>query len=318
MSKECIWEIIVPKDYRITLNLTHFDLEGNNYIASECDYDSLTVLSKVESDAMRRHGVYCGQRDVPTITSELNMLRLEFRSDHTIQKSGFAAVFTSDVDECATNNGGCQHDCTNTMGSYRCSCHNGYVLEPIEGQNCTEGGCKYEITAPAGQIYSPNYPELYPPSKDCVWRFTTTPGHRIKLQFSVFEMEPHQECTYDHIAIYDGSTPDSFTLGRFCGSKLPHPIAAASNEMFMVFKSDASVQRGGFAASHSTACGGRLQAGAELKHIYSHVRYSTVPYGNDVDCDWTIEAAMGWNVQLKFIEFEVSARGWWKLIGILF
>ena len=28
--------------------------------------------------------------------------------------------------------------------------------------------------------------------QDCVWVFTTTPGHRIKLVFNEFEMEPHQ------------------------------------------------------------------------------------------------------------------------------
>lgn len=29
-NKNCIWEIIAPPQYRITLNFTHFDLEGNN------------------------------------------------------------------------------------------------------------------------------------------------------------------------------------------------------------------------------------------------------------------------------------------------
>ncbi|XP_077568621.1 growth arrest-specific protein 6 [Stigmatopora nigra] len=33
-----------------------------------------------------------------------------------------------DVDECSNNNGGCDHECTNTMGSYHCSCHPGYML----------------------------------------------------------------------------------------------------------------------------------------------------------------------------------------------
>lgn len=285
------------------MNFTHFDLEGNNYIVSECDYDSLTIYSKMDEENLRRHGTFCGSREVPQITSERNGLRLEFRSDHTIQKSGFAATFVADLDECARNNGGCQHECINEQGSYRCACHNGYLLESTEGLNCTEGGCKYEITAPHGQIYSPNYPDQYPASKDCVWHFSTTPGHRIRLTFSVFEMEPHQECTYDHIALYDGDSPDSFSLGRFCGSKLPHPISAASNEMFMVFKSDASVQRRGFVATHSTACGGRLQATNVVKHFYSHARYSTDTYGNNVNCDWSIEAELGQNVQLTFIDF---------------
>jgi len=34
-------------------------------------------------------------------------------------------------------------------------------------------------------------------------------------------MEPHQECAYDHIAIYDGDSPESIILGRFCGNKEP-------------------------------------------------------------------------------------------------
>lgn len=33
-----------------------------------------------------------------------------------------------DVDECSIRNGGCDHVCNNTMGSYRCSCHQGYML----------------------------------------------------------------------------------------------------------------------------------------------------------------------------------------------
>lgn len=29
-NKSCIWEIIAPAQFKITLNFTHFDLEGNN------------------------------------------------------------------------------------------------------------------------------------------------------------------------------------------------------------------------------------------------------------------------------------------------
>ena len=79
--------------------------------------------------------------------------------------------------------------------------------------------------------------------QECVWIFSTTPGHRIKLLFTEFELEPHQECAYDHIVVYDGHTTDRQILGRFCGSKLPHPLIANENTMLLVFKSDASVQR---------------------------------------------------------------------------
>lgn len=86
----------------------------------------------------------------------------------------------SDKDECAIDNGGCQHVCKNTIGSYVCSCSNGFTLHE-NGHDCKEGGCKHEITSPVGEIFSPNYPDYYPSRKDCVWQFTTTPGHRIKL-----------------------------------------------------------------------------------------------------------------------------------------
>lgn len=85
-----------------------------------------------------------------------------------------------DMDECAVNNGGCQHECKNTPGSYECTCNNGFTLHENR-HDCKEGGCKHEISAPHGKISSPNYPDSYPGRKDCVWHFTTTPGHRIKV-----------------------------------------------------------------------------------------------------------------------------------------
>ena len=36
----------------------------------------------------------------------------------------------TDINECLTNNGGCAHNCTNTVGSYYCECPDGYVLQP--------------------------------------------------------------------------------------------------------------------------------------------------------------------------------------------
>ncbi|XP_047481962.1 tolloid-like protein 2 [Penaeus chinensis] len=302
VNKNCIWEIIAPPQYRITLNFTHFDLEGNN---QDCEYDSVDIRSKLGTSEMRKHGVFCGQRLPLVITSEGNSLRIEFNSDNSVQKSGFAAVFFTDKDECATDNGGCQHICKNTIGSYVCSCLNGFTLHENR-HDCKEGGCKHEITAPVGEIFSPNYPDYYPSRKDCVWQFTTTPGHRIKLVFDEFEMEPHQECTYDHIALYDGTTSETGFLGRYCGAKVPHPIVAFNNQMFMVFKSDSSVQRRGFRARHTTVCGGGLKATSTVKHMYSHAKYGDQNYDNKEDCDWIIQAAQGESVHLTFLTFELE------------
>ncbi|XP_041970874.1 tolloid-like protein 1 isoform X2 [Aricia agestis] len=307
-SKNCLWEIVAPPQHRITLNFTHFDLEGSNTMyhqLQECEYDSVTVHSKLGADVLRRHGAFCGSVLPPPVTSDASVLRVQFTSDTSVHHSGFAATYYFDVDECADNNGGCQHECHNTLGSFECACHSGFTLHPNK-RDCKEGGCKYDITHAHGTINNPNYPEAYPARKDCVWQFSTTPGHRIKLIFNVFELEPHQECTYDHVTIYDGSSADEKTLGRFCGSKLPHPVVASQNQMYVVFKSDASVQRKGFLATYSTACGGYLAASEVVKHVYSHARYGHEPYESRANCDWSIVAPAGQFVRLTFLTFELE------------
>ena len=44
-------------------------------------------------------------------------------------------VPNSDVDECLSNNGGCNHNCHDSDGSYTCTCNNGYLLGS-DGRTC--------------------------------------------------------------------------------------------------------------------------------------------------------------------------------------
>ena len=45
-------------------------------------------------------------------------------------------VFCVDTDECKDQNGGCGHNCSNTVGSYRCSCLSGYTLNTTDNTSC--------------------------------------------------------------------------------------------------------------------------------------------------------------------------------------
>lgn len=300
-NKNCVWQIAAPEQYRITLNFTHFDLEGNN---QNCEYDSVRIISGTSPDSVV-NGVYCGSTLPMPITSEANTLRIEFNSDNSVQKTGFNAKFFTDKDECAVNNGGCQHICKNTVGSYECACHNGFTLHENK-HDCKEGGCQHEIDAPSGEISSPNWPDFYPSRKDCVWHFTTVNGQRIKIVFQNFELEQHQECTYDHIAIFDGDNTKARSLGRFCGAKVPPPVTSTGNTLYMVFYSDASVQRKGFHATHTTVCGGHLFASEQQTMLYSHARYGDQNYENKLECDWVIEAREGYKIAFYFNAFEIE------------
>ena len=42
----------------------------------------------------------------------------------------------ADIDECDTNNVSCEHICNNTIGSFECSCPDGYLLDENR-RNCS-------------------------------------------------------------------------------------------------------------------------------------------------------------------------------------
>uniref|UniRef100_H2ZHT2 Metalloendopeptidase n=1 Tax=Ciona savignyi TaxID=51511 RepID=H2ZHT2_CIOSA len=265
-NKQCIWQIVAPPQHKITIEFDKFELEGNEV----CKYDYVAVRSGFTDDSIF-HGKFCGTELPPVITSTNNEMSIKFNSDDTVAKRGFRIRFTSDRDECAVENGGCMHMCVNTVGSYTCNCRNGYVLHS-NGHGCKEGkyiptfasiksGCEHSITSHMGEITSPNWPNKYPSRKDCTWHVSTTAGHMVKLVFNEFELESQPDCAYDHLEIYDGADATAAILGRYCGSKRPTPIVASTNHMFVKFFSDASVQKRGFSASHTT---GKDGYGVEL------------------------------------------------------
>uniref|UniRef100_A0A158PA86 Metalloendopeptidase n=1 Tax=Angiostrongylus cantonensis TaxID=6313 RepID=A0A158PA86_ANGCA len=300
-SKECVWEIEAEYGYQIFLNFTTFNIEG---MKTECSYDYVKIG---ESERM------CGEYAEPLLfTSASNRVRVEFVSDSSVERTGFLANFIADLDECQTDNAGCEHICQNRLGSYLCLCHIGYILAD-DGHNCKEGGCFFELNSPSGRVClalrfctliqnkflflpgkvsTPNYPNSYPVNQNCTWHFITTPGHRLMLSFSSFQIEEHSQCKYDSVSIFDGGDSNAPPIGIFCGVVPPPMFMSSTNQLFLSFASDASVSRQGFEASYSSVCGGRLVAESTLGHIYSHATSA----GGECRRDRSIEAFV-WNLQ---------------------
>ena len=47
----------------------------------------------------------------------------------------FISLLRIDIDECVAGTHRCEHNCTNTVGSYTCSCRDGYSLS-ADGRRC--------------------------------------------------------------------------------------------------------------------------------------------------------------------------------------
>ncbi|VDN38077.1 unnamed protein product [Cylicostephanus goldi] len=63
-----------------------------------------------------------------------------------------------DINECVADNGGCHHDCVNTIGTFYCRCWAGFELEE-NGKTCKDidecaisnGGCSHRcVNSPGG------------------------------------------------------------------------------------------------------------------------------------------------------------------------
>ena len=68
-------------------------------------------------------------------------------------------VIILDVNECLTDNGGCTHQCNNTIGSYNCSCWNGYELSS-DNHNCIGKTVKSNIANACSWLISCK-PEIF-------------------------------------------------------------------------------------------------------------------------------------------------------------
>ncbi|XP_016893860.1 bone morphogenetic protein 1-like isoform X1 [Cynoglossus semilaevis] len=301
-NKNCVWQLVAPIQYRITLVFDMFETEGNDV----CKYDYVEVRSGLSSDSTL-HGKFCGVEKPDVITSVHNNMRIEFKSDNTVSKRGFKAHFFSDMDECSKENGGCQHECVNTFGSYSCQCREGFVLHDNK-HDCKEAGCDHVISSVSGTISSPNWPDQYPSKKSCSWALSTTPGHRIKLVFNEIDMESHQECAYDHLEVHDGQDAHAPSLGRFCGTKKPSPLISSGDKMFLRFYSDNSVQKRGFEVSYGAGCGGSLRAEVKTKDLFSHAQFGDNNYPGGSDCLWVVTAEKGYGVEIIFQVFEIEGE----------
>jgi len=48
---------------------------------------------------------------------------------------------------------------------------------------------------------SPNYPAAYPHQRECRWYVTVEPGKRVNVTIWDFDVEQHQNCSYDVLAV---------------------------------------------------------------------------------------------------------------------
>lgn len=72
----------------------------------------------------------------------------------------------------------------------------------------------------------------------------------MQLFFTRFSLESSFACSYDWVAVYDGSSTSAPLLGRFCGSNIPSPMRSSGPSLHVVFSTDSMWTDTGFEARY--------------------------------------------------------------------
>ncbi|XP_013375174.1 PREDICTED: CUB and sushi domain-containing protein 2 isoform X4 [Chinchilla lanigera] len=254
----CIWTIEADAGCTIGLHFLVFDTEEVHDVLRIWDgpVESGVLLKELSGSVLPKD-----------LHSTFSSVVLQFSTDFFTSKQGFAIQFsvstaTSCNDPGVPQNGSRSGNSWEAGDSTVFQCDPGYALQGSAEISCVKienrffwqpspptciAPCGGDLTGPSGVILSPNYPEPYPPGKECDWKVTVSPDYVIALVFNIFNLEPG----YDFLHIYDGRDSLSPLIGSFYGSQLPGRIESSSNSLFLAFRSDASVSNAGFVIDYT-------------------------------------------------------------------
>ena len=99
-------------------------------------------------------------------------------------------------------------------------------------------------------IQSPRYPIQYPSSTVCEWVIDFGYSNDVTVEFTVFDLESSQDCSYDYVTLHKGINKTGEVIGeQYCGMALPL-VQTVNGPLTIYFKSDFDTEFPGFSAKY--------------------------------------------------------------------
>ncbi|XP_076018226.1 neuropilin and tolloid-like protein 1 [Genypterus blacodes] len=177
--------------------------------------------------------------------------------------------------------------------------------------------------ADGGQFTSPNYPEKYPPERECVYIIEASPRQCIDLFFDEkYSIEPSWECKFDHIEVRDGPFSFSPIIGRYCGQQSPAYVRSSGRYLYIKFVADGELEAIGFSARYNFTqdpdfkdlsllpalpfCDFELSGPEGVVESTQIAKEGLAVQTEAVDCRWYIKAPPKEKIYLRFLEYEMQ------------
>ncbi|KAK3870090.1 hypothetical protein Pcinc_024652 [Petrolisthes cinctipes] len=223
--RQCRVDLKAPRGFRVRLSFTHFHLyHPLNLSNNNCDSMDSVRIQELKGSVL---GVYCGPGIPPPIMSSGEHLTLIFRSITSGPRvTGYRVLY---------------------------SFLNDFGLK--SGQQLRNNSCAFlfnSTTQHQGEIHSPNPGGKYPRDTVCRYVFHGQPQQRIRLTFTLFDVEgvaPCNERTDSDYIEFSNMEGDHSVLARRCGRFAPKVVESESSNFQLTFISNHKYDGMGFAAT---------------------------------------------------------------------
>ncbi|XP_046690064.1 neuropilin and tolloid-like protein 1 isoform X4 [Silurus meridionalis] len=186
------------------------------------------------------------------------------------------------------------------------------------------GQCGTWVKKPEGGLFtSPNYPNKYPPERECIYVIEAPPRQCIDLFFDEkYSIEPSWECKFDHIEVRDGPFGFSPIIGRYCGQQSPQYIRSSGRYLWIKFVADGELEAIGFSANYNfttdpdfkdmgvpkplPACEFEMSGPEGIIESQQIIRDGKALQTEAVDCKWFIRAPPRSKIYLRFLDYEMQ------------
>uniref|UniRef100_A0A8C0L9Z9 Seizure related 6 homolog like n=1 Tax=Canis lupus dingo TaxID=286419 RepID=A0A8C0L9Z9_CANLU len=245
-SQFCVWTIEAPESQKLHLHFERLSLHDKDRMMV---YSGLINKSALLYDSLQTESV-----PFEGLLSEGNSIRIEFTSDQARAASAFNIRFEAfEKGHCyepyIQNGNFTTSDPTYNIGTIvEFTCDPGHSLEQgpaiIECINVrdpywndTEPLCRAmcggELSAVAGVVLSPNWPEPYVEGEDCIWKIHVGEEKRIFLDIQFLNLS-----NSDILTIYDGDEVMPHILGQYLGNSGPQKLYSSTPDLTIQFHSD--------------------------------------------------------------------------------
>uniref|UniRef100_A0A287AHL2 Seizure related 6 homolog like n=1 Tax=Sus scrofa TaxID=9823 RepID=A0A287AHL2_PIG len=244
-SQFCVWTI-APEGQKLHLHFERLSLHEKDRMMV---YSGLTNKSALLYDSLQTESV-----PFEGLLSDGHTIRIEFMSDQARAVSAFNIRFEAfEKGHCyepyIQNGNFTTSDPTYNIGTIvEFTCDPGHSLEQgpaiIECINMrdpywndTEPLCRAmcggELSAVAGVVLSPNWPEPYVEGEDCIWKIHVGEEKRIFLDIQFLNLS-----NSDILTVYDGDEVMPHILGQYLGNSGPQKLYSSTPDLTIQFHSD--------------------------------------------------------------------------------